>query len=112
MAKDLKDKIKREIKNFKEKRESVVGDPKITGVTRPKDKKKVDPKESNKRKRKEAEENRTLVGPRGGRYEESKTGHKRYKKKSDKVKKALIDIIEDSNKVANFITKFKGDRNG
>jgi len=126
MAKDVKtknrsDKIKREIKNFKEKEKRIVGNPDITGVDKPRKKKYKDAKLKNDKDRKEKDKKKkepVIIGPRGGKYVNTKDGKKRHfstqesvkrKKGKDDVKKSLEIFVEKSEKVYNFIKQFKGE---
>lgn len=100
-----KEKIKHFIKE-KLKHKKVVGDPKITGVTRPKKKKPHTGDEG--RDSKKDKDRPILVGPRGGKYKQGPAGKKQYSKKSmpEAVKEVIDDILE-KGKVTDFIETFK-----
>ena len=112
---NIGEKIKREIHNFKEKKKRVFGDPKITGVTKPHPDAKKDPKRVNEKKRKDAEKKQVQIGPRGGKYVPTATGKKRHLSSKEAVKeavhKSLKEIIEDNNKLKQFVKSHKGDNN-
>ena len=117
MANDKKKKLlQQRIKEFKERKKKVFGDPKITGVSRPK---KEDPKEKRGKQEKEKRHSQkhpqpTVVGPRGGQYVETVGGKKQYQSKIRKaqegVVKGLLGDIASENNVIDFIDKFKKER--
>jgi len=86
--KSTKEKIKEKIEEFKEKKKKILGDPKITGVTRPK---KQDPDD----KRKRGRHGTTVVGPRGGQYVQTESGKKRYTGPLDSLRwKLVVSLTE------------------
>ncbi len=101
----IKEKVKRLKRKIKHKK--IVGDPKITGITRPK-KKKVHAGKDGKR---DGSDKPVVVGPRGGQYKEGPGGKKQYKKRADEARKSMVlDLIEqvgNESKVLDFVDKFK-----
>ena len=100
--KDLKEKVKR-------KRKKVYGDPKITGVTRPK--KKPAHSDSSAASRQNEKDQPVVVGPRGGKYKEGPGGKKQYKKREAPIRKSeVLDMIQEVKKEGDFksfVEKFK-----
>lgn len=96
MAKATKEKIKEKLHRLKQKvkRKKVYGKPKITGITTPK-KPKTHEVDGQRQKDRTA-----MVGPRGGKYVETRGQRKRY------VKKALESALRDF-KLQEFFEKFK-----
>ena len=92
-----KKKLKEKVKKLRQKIKTV-GDPKITGVSRPK-KQKEGHGDDRRRDRVAG------VGPRGGRYKVTKEGKRSYIKKSEVQE--MIQEVADEGKFMDFVEKFK-----
>lgn len=103
---DVREKVKRKIKEFREKKDKTVGEVKIPGVSKPK---KKDPKEKNEEAKRKQHKQAVVVGPRGGKYVETRTGKKQYKQKEKIIKSILAEI--ESTKITDFVKEFKKGKN-
>jgi hypothetical protein len=111
----LKEKVKRKIAEYKQKRKNVEGKPNIEGVTTPKKRK---PKKQKEEKRRKHTPGMVSIGAHGGRYVQEPSGHKRYvsegqlsgvkrfKKSSDVVKSILEDVTKQIE-IKEFVAKYK-----
>ncbi len=134
VSKKKKKKIKDTVRKLKERmkeRKKTKGDPKIKGVNKPHTKQTYIQKLKAKKKTKKdgkGPKRHVMIGPKGGVYAQSDSGKKDYgaKKKTPKgvdrgatvkqrlanqkqkrIKKALTELISDSDKIKDFIATFK-----
>lgn len=109
--KDKEKKIKDVVRKLKETKNKL-GDVEAPGVDKPK---KIKPKKQKEEKKEEAGKKRkktptaTMVGPRGGTFQETAGGQKVYttSKRDEKVKKSLEEYFKEIEAIDNFISKFK-----
>jgi hypothetical protein len=115
MVKDLKEKIKQKIKEFKDNKKREFGEKRAKGVERPsKGPQKDRGKKPQTEDRRHAERKKKVVtvGPRGGQSVASRIGTKEYIKhskikKSEEIKGLIEDLIKSEESIEAFIEKFK-----
>lgn len=101
---DIKEKVKRKVREFRRKKDKTVGEVDIPAVSKPK---KKDPKQKREIESKptKQEKRAVIIGPRGGKYVETGSGKKRYANRDKVIKSILKEIV--SADITDFVKEFK-----
>jgi len=109
-----KDKMKSIIRKLKRKKKKLLGQVSIPGVTHPHKRAKGKVKETKPAKHETASKpkgpnKQVMVGKKGGQFIITSSGKKKY---TEKTKKSLEAFIESEDKIKQFVTNFRSNKNG